>query len=181
MEPRRIVVVSGAPGAGKSTLAYPLAAALRLPLFAKDTIKETLYDALGGDGPASLAQSRQFGAAAMALLWRLARDAPACVLEANFRFPDQYARPLLRELGEGGSVVEVYCSCPPDEAARRYDARGQGAQRHRVHTWAQLPDEVRAEYDGPVGVGTVVEADTTTPIDVDRLAAEVLAALGPAD
>ncbi len=46
---RRIVIVSGAPGAGKTTLAPPLAAALGLPLFAKDTIKETLYDLLGYD------------------------------------------------------------------------------------------------------------------------------------
>lgn len=180
MDRRRIVVVSGAPGAGKTTLAYPLAAALRLPIFAKDTIKESLYDALGDEGPADLDTSRRFGAAAMELLWRLARDAPACVLEANFRFPEEFVRPALRELtADGGAVVEVHCSCPPEEAARRYDARGPGPQRHRVHRWSSLPAEIRDEYVGPIGVGPVIVADTTGPVDVEHLAARVRAALGP--
>ena len=176
---RRIVVVSGAPGAGKTTLAYPLAAALGLPIFAKDTIKETLYDSLGGDlgdavdGRASLPVSRRVGAAAMDLLWQLARDAPTCVLEANFRFPDQFARPILRDLTRDGRLVEVHCSCPPDEAARRYNTRGQSLERHRVHTWTALPAEVRDEYDGPIGIGPVIEVETTQPIDVDQLAAQV--------
>lgn len=175
---RRIVVVSGAPGAGKSTLAAPLAAALELPLFAKDTIKESLYDSLGDDGPADLPTSRRLGAAAMGLLWRLARDAPACVLESNFRFPDEFARPILWELAVGGAVVEVNCVCPAEEAARRYDARGLTAERHRVHTLATLPAEVRAEYVEAIGVGTVIAVDTTKPVDVGALAAAVRAGLG---
>ena len=48
---RRIVLVSGAPGSGKTTLAHPLAEQLGLPLFAKDTIKEALHDNLGRDEP----------------------------------------------------------------------------------------------------------------------------------
>jgi hypothetical protein len=42
-----VVVVSRAPGAGKSTLAAPLARALKFPLLAKDVIKESLFDSLG--------------------------------------------------------------------------------------------------------------------------------------
>ena len=83
-----------------------------------------------------------------------------------------------RPTADGGSGVEVHCFCPPDEAARRYDARGLGPQRHRVHTWTSLPDEVRAEYDGPIGVGTVIEVDTVEPVDVEQVAARVRAALG---
>ena len=41
------VIVSGPPGSGKSTLARDLALRLGLPLFAKDTIKESLMDTLG--------------------------------------------------------------------------------------------------------------------------------------
>ena len=42
-----LVIVTGPPGSGKTTLARRLARDLRLPLIAKDDIKETLFDALG--------------------------------------------------------------------------------------------------------------------------------------
>ena len=40
---KRLVYVSGAPGAGKTTLAGPPAEALGYALITKDTIKETLH------------------------------------------------------------------------------------------------------------------------------------------
>ena len=58
---RRLVYVSGAPGAGKSSLAGPLAAELGYALITKDTIKETLHDALGAPEP-DLAWSRRLTA-----------------------------------------------------------------------------------------------------------------------
>jgi hypothetical protein len=89
--PRQMVFVSGAPGAGKTSLAVPLAAELGFALVCKDKLKETLHDALGAPRP-DLAWSRKLGAAAMELLWALAADAPSVVIEANFRPHDQYQR-----------------------------------------------------------------------------------------
>jgi predicted kinase len=57
---RRLVHVSGAPGAGKTSLAGPLAAELGYALLTKDTIKETLHDTLGAP-EAGLAWSRRLG------------------------------------------------------------------------------------------------------------------------
>ena len=67
---RQAVFVSGAPGAGKTSLAVPLAAELGFALVSKDMIKETPHDALGAPEP-GLAWSRALGAAAMELLWAL--------------------------------------------------------------------------------------------------------------
>ena len=57
------MIVSGPPGAGKSSLAIPLAQRLRLPLLRKDHIKETLHDHLPAHGEAR-DWSRSLGGAA---------------------------------------------------------------------------------------------------------------------
>src|ERR1700722_3656996 len=165
---RRLVYVSGAPGAGKTSLAGPLAAELGYALITKDTIKETLHDALGAPD-ADLAWSRRLGGAAMELLWTLAARAPDVVIEANFRPYSDYERGRL--LGLGGRPVEVHCSCPAELASARYNAR----PTHPVHVIKSLPASAMAEYDRPVGVGGLVMVDTTGPVDVTAVAARVRA------
>jgi predicted kinase len=165
---KRLVYVSGAPGAGKTTLAGPLAAALGYALLTKDTIKETLHDALGAP-EATRAWSRQLGGASMELLWTLAASAPAVLIEANFRPHSEYERGRL--LGLGGLPVEVHCACPIEVAAARYNARA----RHPVHVVDTLPASATAEYDRPVGIGALVTVDTTVPVDVAAVAARVRA------
>ncbi len=165
---RRLVYVSGAPGAGKTTLAGPLAAALGYALLTKDTIKETLHDALGAPVP-DRAWSRRLGGAAMELLWALAARAPEVVIEANFRPYSEYERGRFAELGDG--LVEVHCKCPAEVALARYNAR----RRHAVHVVETLPIEAMAEFDIPVGIGALVTVDTTAPVDVAAVAAQVRA------
>ena len=163
---RRLVYVSGAPGSGKTSLAVPLAAELGYALLAKDRIKETLHDALGAPEP-DQAWSRRRGGAAMELLWALAADAPAVVIEANFRPYSDYARAKLSGLTT--QPVEVHCACPPELAVKRYNAR----ITHPVHVVTTLQLEAMAQYDRPVGIGAIVTVDTTVPVDVNAVAAAV--------
>jgi predicted kinase len=86
---RKLVYVSGASGSGKTSLAVPLAAALGYALLAKNRIKETMDGAFGAPKP-DRAWSRRLVDAAMELLWALAADAPAVVIEANFRPRSEY-------------------------------------------------------------------------------------------
>ena len=60
---RAVVLVSGAPASGKTSLAEPLAAALDFPLVSEDFIKETLLDSLDGATGDQL-WSRRLGTAA---------------------------------------------------------------------------------------------------------------------
>jgi predicted kinase len=169
-----LVLVSGAPGAGKTSLAIPLAARLQLPLLSKDIIKEELFDSLGRDD-LSREWSRQLGAASMQLMWELAAYAPAVVLEANFRPHSDYERGRITALSD--HVVEVYCACPPEIAARRYRERARTEGHHPVHVDHELPTGFESEYDEPIGVGRVIVVDTTAPVDVDAVAVEVAAML----
>jgi len=170
---RKLVLISGAPGAGKSVLAAPLSEALGLPLLSKDIIKESLHDSLGpGDGdPREWSQA--LGGAAMELLWVLAARFPAAVIEANFRPHSAYEQEKLR--GLEAMVVEVNCRCPPAEATRRYSRRALAGERHPIHVLAKLTPALLAEFDRPMGVARLISVDTTAPVDVGALAAEVAA------
>jgi predicted kinase len=173
---RRVVLVSGAPGSGKTTLAVPLAAKLGFALLSKDRIKETLHDAFGAPAP-DLAWSRRLGGAAMELLWALAADAPAVVVEANFRPRHAYERSRISALS--ARPVEVNCVCPPELAARRYAERA--AATHPVHVVTSLTLDQLAEYDRPMGIGELITVDTTAPVDVAALAGQVRARLRAPD
>ena len=160
--------ISGRPGAGKSTLAFPLAAELGYSLVTKDLVKEALHDALyvPGEGEIDLAWSRRLGAASFALLWTLAARAGDMVIEANFDPHNEEALSQLR--GLGGPTVEVHCACPAEVAHARYNARS----RHEVHSGA-LPLSAMDKYDRPVGIGPLITVDTTGPVDVAAVAAAV--------
>jgi hypothetical protein len=72
--------------------------------------------------------------------------------------------------------VEAHCACPQDEAARRFPARA-AAGVHRAHFWTSLPAGQFAEFDAPIGLGTLITVDTTRPPAIDPLADAVRAAL----
>lgn len=172
---RQLVLVSGAPGVGKTTLAIPLAAELGFPLLSKDEIKESLWDALQlpqGDPD----WSHRVSGAAMEVLWRLAVRMRQAVLEANFR--PHSALEHSRLAGLNAHIVEVFCHCSVEEAARRFEARAP--ERHPTHVLWEYSDRFLAEYDGPMGVGTVIEVDTESPVDVELVARRVRTALGAA-
>ena len=165
----RIAYVSGRLGAGKSSLAAPLAAELGYSLVTKDLIKETLHDALfvPGDGQIDEAWSLRLGAASFELLFTLAARAGDMVIEANFHPHSELELDKLRGLGD--RTVEVHCACPAEVAVARYNAR----PRHEVH-WLKTATLTKMDkYDRPVGIGSLITVDTTGPVDVVSVAAEV--------
>ncbi|MBW3587918.1 MAG: ATP-binding protein [Actinobacteria bacterium] len=165
MENRRpFVVVSGPPASGKTTLATAIASELRLPLIAKDTIKDALMEVLPVP---DVEASRQLGRAAVRAMLAVAAASPVgAVVESNF-----YRSVAGPEIGKlPGRVVEVFCRCDTEIAASRYHERA--GTRHAGHfdqirTKEELWNEEVCE---PVGDGwPVVEANTNELVDVGRL------------
>jgi predicted kinase len=157
------VLVAGWPAAGKSTLARALAAELGLPLLAKDEIKEALTDGLGY--PATVAQSRRLGRAAVLALLRVAQRCPGAVLDSTWF---EYADSLVRQLP--GRRAEVICTVPVELARARYRARA--GQRHAGHLdEARIEAELWGAPPRSPRAGPVLEVDTSGPVDVPGLAA----------
>jgi predicted kinase len=174
---QQIVIVSGPPGSGKTTLARPLAERLGFALLTKDDIKETLYTSLRGE-PGDLEFSRRIGSAAMDLLWALSLHCPQVVLEANFRTKTVHEREQLALLlGRGIRIAEVYCRIPREDASRRFAERARQSRHHPAHALAEMSPERMMVYEEPFALTPVIEVDTRTRVDVDSLAAQVSAIL----
>lgn len=170
----RVVLVSGPPAAGKTTLARPLAERLGYALLTKDDIKETLYVAIDGR-PGDVEFSRSIGAAAMELLWALAPHCPAVVLEANFRTKSQDERNHVSALlaKPGAHIVEVHCRVPREEASRRFAQRARQERHHPAHALAEMSPQRMMEYEEPFALSPVIEVDTTRPVDIEALAKQI--------
>jgi predicted kinase len=175
-----LVLVSGPPASGKTTVARPLAERLGFALLTKDDIKEALYFALDGS-PGDLEFSRRIGAAAMEVLWSLAPHCPAVVLEANFRTKSRHEREKVAALlaKPGTQMVEVYCRIPREEASRRFAQRARHERHHPAHVLGEMPPERMAEYEEPFALTPVIEVDTTSPVDIDALATSIHQLLQP--
>jgi predicted kinase len=174
---RRIVLVTGPPASGKTTLAGPLAEALHFTHLSKDEIKESLFTTLRGR-VGDVRFSHRLSTAATDLLWVLAPHFPGVVLEANFRTrrPEERAK-LSALLNEPGTrLVEVHCRLPLEEAARRFAERARNVRHHPAHALKEMSLAQMAEYAEPFALTPVIELDTTQPVDLASLAEQVRSA-----
>lgn len=140
----KLVVVSGAPASGKTTLARTLGQRLGLVVLEKDALKEALANAVGL--PADVAASSRLGSAAYAALFLLAQellaDEVGVVLESNFRRGISETE-LARVAAVATSVHLVHCTAPEDLIMRRYGARS----RHAAHFDDHRHDAVRTDLE----------------------------------
>ena len=131
-----LVIVCGLPATGKTTIATELRDLLGWPLFAKDAIKELLFDSSGlAPEEATRQVSTRFGRQAIALLLDISREViksgGSCIVEANF-LPN-LAHQDLQPLAAFAQLRQVHCTIPDDLVIERYKERSQAGERHPIH------------------------------------------------
>jgi predicted kinase len=159
-----LVVVTGMPSSGKTTVAEDLSRRLRLPLLAKDVIKESLYESLGAD---DVAASERLGHAAYELLFAQARvllaHGVSVVVEANF-FRDQ--EPEFAGL-PAHRLLQLHCEAPLPVLLDRYARRSRHAGHHDAEKIDELPGRFESGVHGPLRLGgELIRLDTTQPVDL---------------
>jgi predicted kinase len=150
-----LIVVAGAPGAGKTTLAYTLARALRFPAVSRDEIKEGLVSTAGEGGEPGGDLQRHATDAFFDTLALLLGRGVSVVAEAAFQH--KVWAPRLEPLETVARVRVVLCEINPEQAVSRRLARGRNdPARLWFHPEEAGRDRATGSFDPPrLGVPTL--------------------------
>ena len=181
-----LLIVNGLPGTGKTTLAKRLAQDLRLPIFSRDGIYETLFDALDceANGLPPL-----LGVASFRLLYYAVGSVLAAgqslIIEGFFGRPDlRTAEFVDLQRGHDFEPFQILCKADGAVLLERFLARAGSGGRHAGHPdldWLEQNKErlLRGQLAPLALGGQLIEIDTTTPdsFDYDALLRHVRSAL----
>jgi predicted kinase len=175
-----LLVVTGLPCSGKTTLARRMSELLSLPLVTKDDIKERLFDTLGWS---DRLWSRRLGEATYAILFHfietLVASGRSLVAESNFPPGWTAERLSLIRKKYPFRLLAVECIARSEILERRWRERAERGTRHPGHNDPAALEEflqLVREHTGPddygrLGIppGAVFVGEVDTSIEVQDL------------
>lgn len=171
--PPTLLVLTGLPAAGKTTLGTALARRLHWPFVSKDEYKEMLHGHLPDLSRA------QAGPLSFEIMYHVAGVSLAAghdvVLETHFY--RNLSENILLALAHrhGATLLQVFCHAPLDELQRRHDARVALGEHPHIHLPWLYSDGVPAHAcSQPLELGApLLQLDTTQPGTEDQALAWV--------
>jgi len=168
-----LVLISGAPGTGKTDLGRRIATALHWPFIHRDGIKERLFDSLGWQ---DRAWSKRLGAAAYDLLYHFVeielQASRSFVVESNFEPRFDTRRFLALQRQYPFEPLQIQCKTDPEILVARFKTRSTSGERHPGHVdYLNIddfePTLLQAKHASLEIGGEVVEVDTTDFAAID--------------
>lgn len=168
-----LVVVTGPPASGKSTIARELASVLSIPYVSKDELKERLYEQLGSGAELEEAIERSALAILHSVTESNLRVGVDVLVESNFD-RDTDTGPLC---ALDARIVQVHCGGDTDALVRAFAERSASGERHPGHDDRPTDaEEVRRKIESgfwdPLDLpGEVIRVDATRgDVDVRSIA-----------
>ncbi|MEK7633132.1 MAG: AAA family ATPase [Patescibacteria group bacterium] len=129
-----LIIITGHPGTGKTTLAHRLSKELNLPVLSKDEIKEVLFDVLGWT---DVSWSKQISAASYRVIDHVMKElltvGGGAIIESNFlvEFDSERIEALIRNYSI--APVQILLYSKEDVRAKRFHERRTSGNRHAGH------------------------------------------------
>ena len=168
-----IVIVTGRPAAGKSTLAKWLSQELKFPLVSKDSIREELFDRLGWK---DRKWAQLLGKASIDMMFYFAQaelEVGHSIIMDNSFYPP-VSNPRFQGLKEQYNVgcIQIVCDSDRDILFQRFKIRAELGGRHPGHSDKDVLDTLYSNLaDTSSRVldidGSVIEVETTDFAKVD--------------
>jgi len=138
-----VVLISGTPGAGKTTLGWELSRRLHVPFLSRDDLKTSLHVTHRSTDPGEV---WRFAGPAFDIFYdtisRLAKAGVSLVAEAAFHAG--HSEESIDILSAECTVIHIRLTTPDHLALDRYGDRARAGQRHPAHNDEQFATQMAA-------------------------------------
>ena len=180
-----LIITTGRPATGKSTLAKWLSKELGIPFFSKDNVREVLFDSLGWK---DRKWAQLLGRASIDIMFYLAEmqfEANCSVILDN-SFAPSLSVPRFQALKTKYDIetIQIVCYSDQETLFNRFKERAETGGRHPGHGDNDVLDELRNHLAEEKSLvmdigGSIIEVDTTdfSKVDYSKILDEVKSAM----
>lgn len=172
MSNRFLIIVTGRPAAGKSTLAKRLSQELKVPLVSKDEIREVLFDRLGWD---DRPWAQKLGVAGIGLMYYFARTQllsnGSIILDNAFDPGVTTPQIITLQAETEAKIIQIICNADSDILFNRFFDRSKSGGRHLGHRDDNVEESLKAyfakNYSPTMDLeGLTIEVDTADFVSI---------------